>query len=290
MALLRSLTQAIGLLAVLAPATAYPQSYRDDVILQEMLSQPMTLRQGWPWEASAEEFTNFEDFGDFEDMPSKTMARRQTACTSDMPKGAGPTVSPDTAAAFLSNTVFQSTSFNLGVTNDTYVVITLNNSAAIQPTVYDPAPIGYLGWMNMPSYVPYNCAQLCTGMTANGTYVTNGTLCHSYNIYYLRSPTVAPSNDTSCPNPSSMTNIVCAFYANNTNYWNQANVNQTRGQFQVVVAGKFMTCDFDSYLPWRRRRRRTSTDTLIPRLQLLQQEVSVVATRRTACHLGGGSQ
>lgn len=90
----------------------------------------------------------------------------------------------------------------------------------------------------MPSYIPYNCANLCTAWG-----FSNPTNCTSYNIYYLRSPTVAPStgSDTSCPNPPSMTHIVCAFFANATQWWHQKNFNQTRGQFQVIITGRLLS-------------------------------------------------
>lgn len=55
---------------------------------------------------------------------------------------------------------------------------------------------------------------------------------------YLRSPTITPSMDTSCPNPSSMTTIVCALWKNKLYPWDGINTGEVRGKnFTVVVAG-----------------------------------------------------
>lgn len=44
--------------------------------------------------------------------------------------------------------------------------------------------------------------------------------------------------DTSCPNPSSMTTIVCALWKNKLYPWDGINTGEIRGKnFTVVVAG-----------------------------------------------------
>lgn len=44
--------------------------------------------------------------------------------------------------------------------------------------------------------------------------------------------------DTSCPNPSSMTTIVCALWKNKLYPWDGINTGEVRGKnFTVVVAG-----------------------------------------------------
>lgn len=139
-------------------------------------SKEIKLNQGWPWEGGY-----FDDFN------------VQANCSTDMPSGLGPVTSPDTAAAFSANTVYSSNATTYGVTNSTYTVVTINTNGSVIPLPTDPKPIGYLGWMNMPSYTPYTCGQLCSNMTPT---------CNSYNIYYLRSPTVAPA--AACPTPASM--------------------------------------------------------------------------------------
>lgn len=204
---LQPLTQALGLFAFLTRTAALKNGYAE---LQEMVNgeRPIRLNQGWAWEAGPEDFIDYEA-ADFQ--PTATVIRRAaaTACQSDMPLGLGPTPTADTPAAFLANTVYSTNAQNLGVTNSTFVVITINTQGSIQPTVYDPKPINYLGWMNMPTYTPYTCAMLCTALGGQVSS-TNGTSCHSYNIYYLRSPTVAPSlgSGSSCPNPPSMCVLV----------------------------------------------------------------------------------
>lgn len=143
-------------------------------------SQPVELNPGWPWEGGYEQFF---DYG-----------ANTADCVADMPTGLGPTTSPDTAAAFLNNTVYSTNAKNLGVTNSTYNVVTINTQGSVIPTARDPEPIGYQGWINMPSYVPYDCSLLCNKIGPGN--------CSSYNIYYLRSPTEAPA--AACPQPSSM--------------------------------------------------------------------------------------
>ncbi|KAJ4405903.1 hypothetical protein N0V82_010234 [Gnomoniopsis sp. IMI 355080] len=176
---LPSVAWAISLLTIVrlvdgqAPTPAR-RDYQGDLQAQAMMdgSQTVKLNQGWPWEGGY----NVE-----------------AACATDLPAGAGPVTSPDTAAAFQANTVYSTNANTYGVTNSTYTVVTINSNGSVFPTTSDPKPIGYLGWMNMPSYTPYSCAQLCTSMTPT---------CNSYNIYYLRSPTVAPG--AACPTPASM--------------------------------------------------------------------------------------
>lgn len=140
-------------------------------------SQEVTLNQGYPWE------------GGYEDI----FAGRAD-CVADVPQGLGPATSPDTAAAFTANTVYSGNANTFGVTNSTYSVVTINTLGSVIPTARDPNPIGYLGWMNMPSYNPYNCSLICNNIGSGS--------CKSYNIYYLRSPVVAPG--AACPTPASM--------------------------------------------------------------------------------------
>lgn len=67
---------------------------------------------------------------------------------------------------------------------------------------------------------------------------------------FLRSPTITPSTDTSCPNPTSMTTIVCALWKNKLYPWDGINTGEIRGKnFTVVVAGMELTT-LPFLLPW----------------------------------------
>lgn len=56
---------------------------------------------------------------------------------------------------------------------------------------------------------------------------------------YLRSPSLTPSYDSSCPNPPSWTTIVCSLWKNKLTKNDGVNGGELRGKgFQVVVAGK----------------------------------------------------
>lgn len=201
------------------------------------------LNSGWPWDATYE-----DAFG--QSQSSSTLGAN-VACQSDTPLGAGPVPSPDTAAAFSAYAPFSANAIANGVNGTTYTVVTVNSNGAAIPTSSDSTPINYLGWVNMASYSASSCAAVCA---AYGT----GSTCQSFNTYYLRSPTVAPSFDSSCPNPSSMyeslschdsqtkltlnrTNIVCALFGGATSSTNMVNYGHYRGQFQVVIAGEFET-------------------------------------------------
>lgn len=188
--------------------------------------QYVVLNQGNPWEGG---YQDFIDHG-----TDRNDVAAQTDCFQDIPTGLGPATFPDTAAAFSSNTVYSANAKLYGTTNSSYSVVIVNTNGSIVPDTRDTEPIGYLGWLNMPRYNPYDCSLLCSKL--NNTQ-TSG--CDSYNIYYLRSPVIAPG--IFCPAPASMTNIICGFYGNWTNFWNMANTGETRYSFQVVIAGNDST-------------------------------------------------
>lgn len=59
---------------------------------------------------------------------------------------------------------------------------------------------------------------------------------------FLRSPSITPSLDTSCPNPASMTTIVCALWKNKLYPWDGINTGEIRGKnFTVIIAGMSLT-------------------------------------------------
>lgn len=66
---------------------------------------------------------------------------------------------------------------------------------------------------------------------------------------FLRSPSITPSLDTSCPNPASMTTIVCALWKNKLYPWDGINTGEIRGKnFTVVIAGMSLTTSLPPFL------------------------------------------
>ncbi|ROV98079.1 hypothetical protein VMCG_07016 [Cytospora schulzeri] len=143
------------------------------------------------------------------------------ACTSDMPGGLGPTVVPDTPAAFLNFGGFANDA--ISTTNLAgYANVAYNQNAWAERTTTTS-----MGWLNLADY----------DVTACGTYCNNTAGCLSFDIFFQRSPTVAPSFNSSCPNPPSMTSVMCWIYSNPMTTADLVNTGETRGQFQVVIAG-----------------------------------------------------
>ncbi|KKY32805.1 hypothetical protein UCDDA912_g07247 [Diaporthe ampelina] len=115
----------------------------------------------------------------------------------------------------------------LGGSNSSFFISVVNDNDA-----FEYSGNTYLGWVNQPIYSPWNCQQACKALNATGTK------CNSYNTYYVRSPTVTPRTDTSCPNPSSMTTIACALWKNKLYPWDSINTGEMRGKnFTVIIAG-----------------------------------------------------
>lgn len=191
---LSSLAQALGLLAIAPFTSGRPATLSHSTVDPHgALARdfPTELRPGWPWD------TANKDLIDSGSLESPSTLAANASCQQDLPLGAGPVPLPDTAATFSAYTPFSASAIANGVDGSSYKVVTVNSNGAAIPTSSDTTPINYLGWVNMASYSADSCAALCT---AYGT----GSTCHSFNIYYLRSPTVAPSFDSSCPDPSSM--------------------------------------------------------------------------------------
>ncbi|TKX21685.1 hypothetical protein C1H76_6181 [Elsinoe australis] len=86
-------------------------------------------------------------------------------------------------------------------------------------------PLYYMFYTDMSSYNATACGEICTN--------TQG--CRSFNMYYERSPTLAPASG--CPNPSAYTAIRCAFYSTFLKSTDVVNSGQWRKDFGVVVTG-----------------------------------------------------
>jgi hypothetical protein len=92
------------------------------------------------------------------------------------PPGAGPIPSPDTAAAFLSNSVYEATATAAPVPSGYRQ--TFSNLAA------SSSAYGYMGYTTLQSYDTALCASKCNAI--------NG--CSAINIYFERDPTVVRVN------------------------------------------------------------------------------------------------
>lgn len=89
-----------------------------------------------------------------------------TSCVA-LPAGAGPTTTPDTAPAFLNNTVLSATALAATVPG-AYTQVFSNLHGSTQSATY-------LGYSTLSSYNPATCASMCG--------LTNG--CEAFNIYYV---------------------------------------------------------------------------------------------------------
>ncbi|PNS21664.1 Protein hir1 [Sphaceloma murrayae] len=86
-------------------------------------------------------------------------------------------------------------------------------------------PLYYMFYTDMSSYNATACGEICT----------NSQGCRSFNMYFERSPTVAPGNG--CVNPTAYTAIRCAFYSTNIKSTDVLNNGQWRRDFGVVISG-----------------------------------------------------
>jgi hypothetical protein len=145
------------------------------------------------------------------------------------PGGLGPHVIPDTVSAFQQYTPFQSMSLN-NTYAPNYTSIFKNLTAAANFN-------NYLGMYYLPTYSPSACAAKCNELST----------CNSFNIYVERDPSQNPTKHDSsaptvwgywCPNPSSITNYVCALWGDAMYASSATNHGQYRGgDFEVVIVG-----------------------------------------------------
>ncbi|ROW16603.1 hypothetical protein VPNG_01446 [Cytospora leucostoma] len=142
-------------------------------------------------------------------------------CAAETPVGLGPTVSPDTPAAFLAYSPFAANA--IATTNIAgFTIEAINYQARAERT-----NVTTMGWLNLPNY----------DVTACSGYCTNTLGCLSFDVFYQRSPTIVPSYNTSCPDPPSMTSVICTIYSAALTTADMINTGETRGQFVVVIAG-----------------------------------------------------
>ncbi|KAF4554686.1 Hypothetical protein D9617_4g004410 [Elsinoe fawcettii] len=86
-------------------------------------------------------------------------------------------------------------------------------------------PLYYMFYTDMSSYNATACGEICKN--------TDG--CRSFNMYFERSPSLAPGS--SCPNPTAYTAVRCAYYSTFIKATDVVNSGQWRRDFGVVITG-----------------------------------------------------
>ncbi|KAK7748727.1 hypothetical protein SLS53_000750 [Cytospora paraplurivora] len=142
-------------------------------------------------------------------------------CATETPVGLGPAVSPDTPAAFLANSVFSADAIAT-TTIAGYTIVAVDYHARAER-----ANVTTMGWLNLPDYDVTSCSGYCTNTLG----------CLAFDVFYQRSPTIVPSYNTSCPDPPSMTSVICTIYSAALTTADMINTGETRGHFVVVIAG-----------------------------------------------------
>ncbi|CAD6581526.1 MAG: hypothetical protein ASARMPRED_000637 [Alectoria sarmentosa] len=137
---------------------------------------------------------------------------------SPYPAGSGPVPTPDTPAAFQSDSDFANMA-NSAPTPDGYVSAFQNVGASLQAS-------NYMGLYTLTSYDTLTCASKCD--QASG--------CSAFNVYLERDPTLN-ANAVSCPNPPSTTNYKCTLWGAPVSSAEATNSGQYQDSFQVVIAG-----------------------------------------------------
>jgi hypothetical protein len=84
---------------------------------------------------------------------------------------------------------------------------------------------GYLFYTELSTYSPTQCASICD----------NNANCKGFNIYFERSPKLAPGEG--CVNPAAQVNVKCAFYSTVVSEANAVNVGSWRSSFNVLITG-----------------------------------------------------
>ncbi|CAD0085225.1 unnamed protein product [Aureobasidium mustum] len=84
---------------------------------------------------------------------------------------------------------------------------------------------GYMFYTELSSYSPSQCAAICDANTA----------CKGFNIYFERTPSLAPGNG--CVNPAPQVDVKCAFYSTAVSEANAVNIGSWRSSFNVVITG-----------------------------------------------------
>ncbi|TVY78337.1 hypothetical protein LSUE1_G003964, partial [Lachnellula suecica] len=143
-----------------------------------------------------------------------SIAKRDGDCSAE-PAGTGPQVSipADTDDAFLNHGPFHTAAVAAASPSG----VPQGYSLAFQDLNGSSQTTAYLGYTTLNEYDPIQCASYCDQQAG----------CMAFNLYFERDPSQAP-NATSCPNPSSVTNIKCVIWG----VWIQPETATNVGQYQ----------------------------------------------------------
>ncbi|KEQ59146.1 uncharacterized protein M437DRAFT_57857 [Aureobasidium melanogenum CBS 110374] len=207
-------------LAVAAPAAMPQDSFDWDIIDAAVEPSPTGAPMGVVSSTSSLDITaiNAAATSAASSAYSEALANPRDGTCASQPSGSGPKTTPDTAAAFSANTIYNSTALAAG-TPPGYSVAFGPNQGATSASVY-------LGYYTLTSYDPYKCQEYCD----------QATNCYAFNIYYERDPSKDP-NAVNCPNPASTVNIKCSLWGSQIDATTATNNGQWRDNFQVVIAG-----------------------------------------------------
>ncbi|KAG9639556.1 hypothetical protein KCU95_g12389, partial [Aureobasidium melanogenum] len=160
-----------------------------------------------------------------------TVAKRAATCV-PQPPGISHTSFPDSAAGFISDTYYYDQAVSASTPSGwvrAFSGLNASNSAE-----------RCLGFTLLPSYDVQACASKCDSLPS----------CDSINMYFERDPSTSIDNST-CTNPSGVTNVKCVLWKGAVAISNANNFGQRRAEFQVVVAGSsgFIKSAFAASLP-----------------------------------------
>lgn len=217
--------------AMAAVVFAAPQPLPQDIDIDGVLAYAPAPTQAAPYAAT--EAAQVPTFVPAADAPEAvipvTVAQRlnkrvsmpapssTTTCSQPQPTGSGPVTHPDTASAFLANSVYDGIAQS-AITPDGYTLAFSDVQGATSQA-------GYLGYYTLTSYDTLTCAQYCGQANA----------CYAFNIYIERDPSYNPS--ASCPNPPSTVNYKCTLWGSFVSDSTATNMGQYREQFEVAIAG-----------------------------------------------------
>ncbi|KAG9555119.1 putative arsenite transmembrane transporter protein, partial [Aureobasidium melanogenum] len=148
---------------------------------------------------------------------TSTLAERAATCV-PQPPGISHTSLPDSAGGFVSDTYYYDQAVSVSTPSDWVRAFTgLNASNSAERC---------LGFTLLPFYDVQACANKCASLSS----------CDSINMYFERDPSTSIDN-TTCTNPSGVTNVKCVLWKGAVATSNANNFGQRRAEFQVVVAG-----------------------------------------------------
>lgn len=134
------------------------------------------------------------------------------------PNAYAPLTTPDTAAAFKDNHVYDDLA-NSAVTPAGYDRSFVNLDGSVEGS-------GYLAYKELTSYDVNACSAYCDATST----------CTGFNIFIERDPKWNP-NQCSCSSPDSVARFKCSIFGQDVTKNAATNVGQNQGSFQVVIVG-----------------------------------------------------